>query len=125
VDGVEVEIDDGDWLPAALGEEVAPTMWRQWRLDWDAPAGEHTLRVRTIGRRRRQPEGSEPPYPVGSRGYDERRVSVEPGNGRRRQTGHAVVDDVRARLHLGVRGLKAWHDRGYPPTPRFPPPSGK
>ena len=128
IEGVEVRIDDGEWRPAELGEEVAPTMWRQWRLDWDAEPGEHMLRVRAIGRSRRQPDGPEPPYPVGSRGYDEHRVTVAPGSDRQRQTGRAAVDDVRDRVVLGVRGLKAWRDRGYPPTPQFPPPqasSGK
>jgi DMSO/TMAO reductase YedYZ molybdopterin-dependent catalytic subunit len=122
VEGVELQFDDGEWRAARMGEEVAPTMWRQWQLEWDAAPGDHVVRVRAIGRRRRQPEGSEPPYPVGSRGYDEHRVSVTPGGGGRRDTRRAAVDDVRDRLLLAARGLKAWRDRGYPPTPRFPAP---
>jgi DMSO/TMAO reductase YedYZ molybdopterin-dependent catalytic subunit len=128
VEGVEVQVDDGAWRAAELGDEVAPTMWRQWRLDWDAPPGEHVLRVRAIGRRRRQPDGAEPPYPVGSRGFDEHRVTVAAGSTRRRRVVHAAADDARDRLVLAARGLKAWRDRGYPPTPQFPPPkaaSGK
>src|SRR3954471_15829469 len=129
IDGVEVQVDDGDWRAAELGDELAPTLWRQWRLRWDAAAGEHVLRVRAIGRRRRQPEGPEPPYPVGSRGYDEHRVTVAASNGTtRRRLARAAGDDARERILLGVRGIRAWRDRGYPPTPRFPAPqasSGK
>jgi DMSO/TMAO reductase YedYZ molybdopterin-dependent catalytic subunit len=127
IEGVEVQIDDGEWVAAELGDEVAPTMWRQWQLRWDAPPGEHVLRARAVGRRRRQPEGSEPPYPVGSRGYHEHRVTAAAGKAGVR-LGRAALDDARGRLLLGVRGLKAWRDRGYPPAPRFPAPqapSGK
>ncbi|MEA2430069.1 MAG: hypothetical protein QOI19_542 [Thermoleophilaceae bacterium] len=122
IEGVEVQIDGGSWQAAELGEEVAPTMWRQWRLAWDAEPGEHVVRVRAIGRRRRQPEESEPPYPVGSRGYDAHRVTVAHGARRRRRVARAVADDAWARLVLAARGLAAWHERGFPPTPRFPAP---
>ena len=122
VEGVEVRVDGGDWVPAEMGKEVAPTMWRQWRTEWDAVPGERSIRVRALGRRRRQPEGTEPPYPVGSRGYDEHRVLVEAGSDGRRLSGRAAIDDVRERLVLGGRGLRAWRDRGYPPAPRFPAP---
>src|SRR3954452_559808 len=129
IEGVEVQVDDGDWRAAELGDELAPTLWRQWRLRWDAAAGEHVLRVRAIGRRRRQPEGPVPPYPVGSRGYDEHRVTVAASNGTtRRHLARAAGDDARERILLGARGIRAWRDRGYPPTPRFPAPqasSGK
>jgi DMSO/TMAO reductase YedYZ molybdopterin-dependent catalytic subunit len=121
VEGVEVQVDGGAWQAAELGPELAPTMWRQWRLEFQAQPGEHVLRARAIGRRRRQPEGLEPPYPVGSRGYDEHRVTVARSAGRRRIV-RAAADDARGRLLLGVRGLKAWRDRGYPPAPRFPAP---
>src|SRR3954468_16656650 len=129
IDGVEVQVDDGDWRAAELGDELAPTLWRQWRLRWDAAAGEHVLRVRAIGRGRRQPEGPEPPYPVGSRGYDEHRVTVAASSGTtRRHLARAAGDDARERILLGARGIRAWRDRGYPPAPSFPPPqasSGK
>ena len=121
VEGVEVQVDDGPWQRAELGPEVAPTMWRQWRMSWTARSGEHAVRVRTIGRRRRQPDGAEPPYPVGARGYDVHRVTVGAGK-RRRKLARAAADDLRDRLVLGARGVVAWHDRGFPPTPRFPAP---
>ncbi|GJJ17588.1 molybdopterin-dependent oxidoreductase [Mycolicibacterium mageritense] len=45
--GVEVRIDDGDWLPAQLGEAYSEQTWRLWSADWDAEApGEHTITVR-------------------------------------------------------------------------------
>jgi DMSO/TMAO reductase YedYZ molybdopterin-dependent catalytic subunit len=122
VEGVEVQVDDGEWQAADLGSEVAPTMWRQWQIRWDAPPGEHVLRARAIGRRRRQPDGNEPPYPVGSRGYHEHRVTVAAGSKVTLQLRRAFLDDARGRLLLGARGLKAWRDRGYPPAPRFPAP---
>lgn len=124
VEGVEVQIDEGPWQPAELGLEVAPTMWRQWRLTWLAEAGDHVLRARTRGRDRLQPDGAEPPYPVGSRGYHERRVSVAAGRSGPRRVA-AVVDDARERVALAGRGAAAWRERGYPPAPRFPaPPAG-
>jgi DMSO/TMAO reductase YedYZ molybdopterin-dependent catalytic subunit len=123
VAGVEVQVDGGEWRAAELGEEVAPTMWRQWQIRWEAPPGEHVLRARAIGRRRRQPEGQEPPYPVGSRGYHEHRVTAAAGSKARVRLGRAFVDDLRGRFVLGARGLKAWHDRGWPPTPQFPAPA--
>jgi DMSO/TMAO reductase YedYZ molybdopterin-dependent catalytic subunit len=123
VEGVEVQIDGAEWRAAELGAEVAPTMWRQWQIRWEAPPGEHVLRVRAIGRRRRQPDGHEPPYPVGSRGYHEHRVTVAANSNVRLRLGHAFVDDACGRLLLGARGLKAWRDRGYPPTPQFPAPA--
>jgi len=46
IDAVEVRVDDGDWQPAELGEVPGPTTWRQWRYEWAAEPGQHTLRVR-------------------------------------------------------------------------------
>ncbi len=46
IDRVEVRIDDGDWQVCTLGEEMARTSWRQWKLDWDAQPGRHVIQVR-------------------------------------------------------------------------------
>lgn len=46
IDLVEVQVDDGDWQPAELGEVPGENTWRQWRYEWSAEAGQHTLRVR-------------------------------------------------------------------------------
>ena len=123
IEGVEVQVDDGPWQTAELGAETAPTMWRQWSLSWQAAPGEHVLRVRALGRRRRQPGGHEPPYPVGSRGYHDRRVTAAAGGRRQRRVARAAADDIRDRLLLAARGLAAWRARGFPPTPQFPAPS--
>jgi DMSO/TMAO reductase YedYZ molybdopterin-dependent catalytic subunit len=48
--GVEVRIDDGDWLPATIDEgENADSAWAIWSLDWGRPAaGEHAITTRAI-----------------------------------------------------------------------------
>jgi DMSO/TMAO reductase YedYZ molybdopterin-dependent catalytic subunit len=43
---VEVQVDDGPWGEAELGEAYERTTWRQWVLPWTPTAGEHTIRVR-------------------------------------------------------------------------------
>ncbi|POH71435.1 oxidoreductase [Cryobacterium zongtaii] len=46
ISAVDVQVDDGDWNPATLADAISVDTWRQWRWDWDAPSGSHTLRVR-------------------------------------------------------------------------------
>ena len=46
IERVEVRIDKGDWREARLGTDVTDDAWRQWALEWDAPAGTHTIEVR-------------------------------------------------------------------------------
>jgi DMSO/TMAO reductase YedYZ molybdopterin-dependent catalytic subunit len=43
---VEVRVDKGEWQQARVGANVSDDAWRQWVLDWDAPAGDHTIEVR-------------------------------------------------------------------------------
>lgn len=43
---VEVQVDDGPWREATLGEVASEDTWVQWWLDWDAAPGEHQIRVR-------------------------------------------------------------------------------
>ena len=43
---VEYRIDDGPWRPARLEDPNEPLAWVRWSLEWDAPPGAHTLRVR-------------------------------------------------------------------------------
>ena len=43
---VEVQVDDGPWQDADLGQEYAATTWRQWKLAWTPTPGDHTIRVR-------------------------------------------------------------------------------
>ncbi|MPV38790.1 molybdopterin-dependent oxidoreductase, partial [Georgenia subflava] len=46
---VEVRVDDGEWQPCELAEQVHVDTWRQWFFRWDAPAGTHSLEVRATG----------------------------------------------------------------------------
>ena len=46
VEGVEVQVDDGPWMEAALPEELTIDAWRQWHLEYDFPPGPHTVSVR-------------------------------------------------------------------------------
>ena len=47
VDAVEVQVNDGPWMPARLARVPSTDTWRQWILDWTPPrTGSHTLRVR-------------------------------------------------------------------------------
>ncbi len=43
---VEVQIDDGEWQEASLGESLGPDAWIQWLLPWEATEGIHIIQVR-------------------------------------------------------------------------------
>jgi DMSO/TMAO reductase YedYZ molybdopterin-dependent catalytic subunit len=44
---VDVSVDGGStWKPAKLGKDQSRYAWRLWELDWQAPAGRHTLMAR-------------------------------------------------------------------------------
>jgi len=74
---VEVQVDDGPWHEARLGEEHASTTWRQWVWDWTPTAGEHRLQVRaTDGTGATQPEARTPVAPDGATGWDRITVSA-------------------------------------------------
>lgn len=46
---VDVKLDDGDWKPAKLADEVNIDTWRQWKVGFDSlTPGSHTLTVRAI-----------------------------------------------------------------------------
>ncbi|MEL7976072.1 molybdopterin-dependent oxidoreductase [Isoptericola sp. F-RaC21] len=70
ISGVEVRVDDGDWVAAELADTVGPDTWRQWRLDWDAPPGDHHVAVRaTDADGNVQVEAEAPPAPDGATGW--------------------------------------------------------
>jgi DMSO/TMAO reductase YedYZ molybdopterin-dependent catalytic subunit len=46
IESVELRVDDGPFQPVELGAPVSDDAWRQWRYDWDATPGRHTLTVR-------------------------------------------------------------------------------
>jgi hypothetical protein len=47
---VEVQIDDGPWLPAGIDRsEEAEFAWKPWSLDWNDPStGEHRITSRAV-----------------------------------------------------------------------------
>ncbi|WP_448006262.1 molybdopterin-dependent oxidoreductase [Agromyces bauzanensis] len=49
IERVEVQVDDDAWQPATLATAISIDTWVQWRYEWNAPAGTHTLRVRATG----------------------------------------------------------------------------
>ncbi|MFN8040337.1 MAG: molybdopterin-dependent oxidoreductase [Acidimicrobiales bacterium] len=77
VSKVEVQVDDGPWQEARLGEVRSDATWRQWMLPWDATPGRHRLRVRaTDGTGQTQTEAESRPDPDGATGWHERTVTV-------------------------------------------------
>ncbi|MEP6477560.1 MAG: molybdopterin-dependent oxidoreductase [Actinomycetota bacterium] len=69
IDAVEVQVDDGPWLPAQLAEEDSVDTWRQWVYRWDARPGDHRVAVRaTDGTGAEQIGSVVPPFPNGATG---------------------------------------------------------
>ncbi|MCY7300661.1 MAG: molybdopterin-dependent oxidoreductase, partial [Ilumatobacteraceae bacterium] len=67
---VEVAIDDGDFVEAELADDWSENTWRQWRLDWDAPAGRHRITVRaTDANGELQTDQRAEPFPNGASGW--------------------------------------------------------
>ena len=46
ITGVEVRIDEGDWLATELVQADSPLTWTQWAFDWPANPGRHKIAVR-------------------------------------------------------------------------------
>jgi DMSO/TMAO reductase YedYZ molybdopterin-dependent catalytic subunit len=77
IEAVDVQIDDGPWRPATLATAISIDTWVQWRYDWDAPSGTHTLRVRATGADGEvQTSDVQGVVPDGATGLDERTVDV-------------------------------------------------
>lgn len=68
---VEVQVDDGTWVPADLRlPSLSPLTWVQWCYDWPAQRGRHAFRVRaTDGAGELQIGAPAPPAPDGATGY--------------------------------------------------------
>ena len=78
VSKVEIQVDDGPWAHARLGPGDQDT-WRQWRTEWDASPGEHTLRARaTDGQGQLQTATASQSFPSGATGWHTVRVTVAP-----------------------------------------------
>ena len=75
--GVEVRVDDGGWQQATLLPVPSVDTWVQWRYDWPATPGSHSLSVRaTDGTGAVQPEERVDPFPDGATGWHTITVSV-------------------------------------------------
>ncbi len=74
---VEVQVDDGPWQRANLGEVASEHTWVQWWWEWEASPGDHLLRVRAIDNQGLvQTEERAAPAPNGASGWHQRRVKV-------------------------------------------------
>lgn len=74
---VEVQVDDGPWQPAKLGDAASNNTWVQWVYEWQATPGLHPVRVRaTDGTGETQTDKIAPPEPDGATGYHSRTVRV-------------------------------------------------
>ena len=76
IEMVEVQVDDGEWQPAELGESLGVDAWRQWMLAWTPMAGRHRIRVRATDRSGyTQTSERAAPAPSGATGWHE--IAVE------------------------------------------------
>jgi DMSO/TMAO reductase YedYZ molybdopterin-dependent catalytic subunit len=75
---VEVQIDNGAWTEAQLrNPPLSPLSWVQWRYDWPAQLGQHTLRVRAYdGTGTLQVLQAADVYPSGATGVDTLTVNI-------------------------------------------------
>ncbi len=72
---VEVQVDEGPWLPAALAADVSGSTWRMWRAAVDMAPGGRTVRCRaTDADGRTQTDRVAPVLPDGATGLPSRRV---------------------------------------------------
>jgi DMSO/TMAO reductase YedYZ molybdopterin-dependent catalytic subunit len=64
IQGVEVQIDDGEWQEAKLDQEnIGRFAWRLWTLDWpDAEPGEHGITSRAIDARGNMQPAPDDPF---------------------------------------------------------------
>lgn len=78
IERVEVRVDDGAWREAKLGRSLGKDSWRQWKADWDAPPGNHTLEVRaTTTDGEVQSAVKRSPFPDGATGLHKINVRVD------------------------------------------------
>jgi DMSO/TMAO reductase YedYZ molybdopterin-dependent catalytic subunit len=74
---VEVQVDDGPWHVARLGDVVSRDTWRQWVWVWDATPGDHVLTVRaTDAAGQTQTSAYADPAPNGATGWHQRQLRV-------------------------------------------------
>jgi DMSO/TMAO reductase YedYZ molybdopterin-dependent catalytic subunit len=74
---VEVQLDNGPWVPAKLGGAVSDETWLQWVYEWDATPGKHVIRVRATDKTGAlQSSKNVDPPPNGAEGLHEITVTV-------------------------------------------------
>lgn len=75
---VDVRLGEGsEWVEARLSDPLSDNCWRQWVVDWDAPAGTHQIQVRaTDGEGNLQTDQIRPPAPDGATGWHTIQVTV-------------------------------------------------
>ena len=73
---VEVQVDDGEWVEATLGESLGSDAWIQWMVPWTATEGRHIISVRaTDSTGETQTSQPAPPAPSGATGWH--RVGID------------------------------------------------
>jgi len=74
---VEIQIGGGAWIETELVDELSENSWRQWKYEWDAPPGDHEIKVRaTDGDGQTQTEEESRPAPDGATGWHRIDVTV-------------------------------------------------
>jgi DMSO/TMAO reductase YedYZ molybdopterin-dependent catalytic subunit len=69
ISAVEVRVDDGDWQPARLADELNDVTWRQWSFSWNATSGRHSIAVRATEKNGPiQTDERSEPFPSGATG---------------------------------------------------------
>lgn len=77
ISSVEYAVGDGDWTECDIAAPGTNENWVQWRTEWEAPPGQHILRVRaTDGDGELQPIGPKAVAPDGAEGWHAIRVNV-------------------------------------------------
>ncbi len=78
VAAVEVQIDEGEWMPAELATPISDDTWVQWSVRWDAVVGQHTVRVRATGKDGEvQTAERADVIPDGATGHDQIGIRIE------------------------------------------------
>ncbi|WP_309103399.1 molybdopterin-dependent oxidoreductase [Microbacterium sp.] len=77
IERVEVQIDDGDWMPATMSTPINDDTWVQWFMEWDATPGTHYVAVRAVNKNGDlQIEDRAPIAPDGSSGWQRSLIRV-------------------------------------------------
>ena len=78
VAAVEVQIDEGEWMPADLATPISDDTWVQWSVRWDAVVGQHTVRVRATSKDGEvQTAERADVIPDGATGHDQIGIRIE------------------------------------------------